>query len=154
MIRVRAVPPYLAQAAVAHIVIPRPPLITIPSELPGGGSTTREDPNDGAFKQAHDKAVEEREDAEFAFQLSYGVEIDLPHDDSWIEDIENYWVGYKPTDGPYGLKVDYLKYVVLDNILDALKVRRLLSGMADITPKEVEAVEDSFRDQTKPDSSP
>lgn len=146
-------PPYLADASVAHLKMPSPPIITIPSQLPGGGDTKREDTSDSSYQNSLREWNTERERIIDEVQLAWGVDVDLPDNDDWKEEVTEFIPNVKWGETAVSKKADYIKYVVIQNMQDLLKIKRTVSGMT-ILAAEVQEVENSFRDQTGGTGSP
>lgn len=146
-ISVRAIPPHLSSAAMAAVPLPRPPLVTIKSQVPGGGQEQRENPDDPQYKRDFEDAVRKRGELLTVFQYSWGVEAAIPDDTTWKDDVSDFIPNIKWAEGKHGYKADYIRYVLLQMPDDFAKVQRALAGETPITPAEVAAVEDSFRDQ-------
>lgn len=143
VIRVRSLPPYLADAAMADFPAPKPPIINIPSQVPGGGTTYRENHDDLEFIQKQQEWMDRQREVVGDLQFAWGVDVEVPEGDFYSE-IEEYIPNLHHTSGKNGRKIDYIKYVLLTNNADFLAVRRATAGM-NITMEEVKAVEDSFR---------
>lgn len=147
-IRVRPIPPHLAQAAMAAVVLPKPPIREIKSGI-GNAVEKREEPNDPKYREEWDRALNERGRVLVDFQYAWGIEVDLPPTDSWKQELEqDLPFPIEWGEGPRGEKADYIRYVLLQFPSDHDLVHKALRGEEDpIKPEEVKSLQDSFRGQ-------
>lgn len=145
-VRVRAIPSHLADAAMASVPIPTPPILEIRGTAPGSGVERRQNFSDPEYLAKITEATRERNRLLYTFQYSWGVEAEIPESDSWKRAIEEYLPNIDWVPGVQGMKADYIRYVLLQYKEDFEAVHNALDGIKPITREEVEAVQDSFRD--------
>lgn len=146
-ILVRAVPPHLSGVALSATPMPKPPVVEIKSGI-GNAIERREDPNDPEFLRAWEEANARQRKMLINFQFSWGVDAEIPSNDDWKKDlVKNLPFDIEWAEGEAGRKADYVKFVLLQFPSDHDAVMKALRGEEEpITPEEVKAVQDSFRD--------
>ena len=147
-VRVRALPPLLLLRALEQVTLPKPPVIEIPSELPGAGVTHFENREDPEYLKQLREANLARVNISNELGWLYGLpDIVPPSDASWKEEIEFAMPSITWREGKRGYHLDYIEYMVFSSNEDMKKITDALNDLAsiDVSPELLEAVEASFR---------
>ena len=148
VLKVRATPPLLGLKAMAIVAMPDPPIVEVPSQVPGGTPTKFSQDEDPEYLRARRDAITKRYEILIELQWSYGLPgIVAPEDDVWKADIEVYLPDIEWRKGPHGRKLDYIEYVVLSNAEDQKRIRDAIDSISSITVSEqlAQVAEESFR---------
>lgn len=149
VLRLRAVPPYLLMEAGKRIIDPKPPLVEIESQIPGGGKTFFEDATNPQYQQALLESQLKRGHLLDETNWLYGLpDVVPPEDDSWKDDILDALPGLEWRDGKRGRKLDYIQYVVVASQADLDRIRKKFNELGEESQTDeslMESVEHSFR---------
>ena len=149
----RYVPPFLASKIAGKIPDPDPPVIIIPSKLPGVKPSEEYNFQDPTYIKARLDSIRRRAELlnEFAWNYSI-VGIEPPEDDEWKTklDIIEYDPDFVWREGRIGRRLDWIQYVLLANPNDLGTVQKIVNeASSSFDEEEVTEAEDTFRDSDK-----
>lgn len=149
VLRLRAVPPYLLMEAGKRVIDPKPPIIEIESQIPGGGKTLFEDITNPEYKHALEESGIKRGHLYDEINWLYGLpDVVPPASDDWKIDLADANPDIEWREGKRGRKLDYIQYVVVASQADLTRIRDKFSQLGEETKTDealMESVEDSFR---------
>jgi hypothetical protein len=130
------------------VPFPEPPIIDVPSQVPGAPSQKFAQDQDPEYLRERGKAFVKRYEILTELQWLYGLpEITPPVDDAWKEEIKLFLPDIEWRAGPRGRRADYIEYVVLSNAEDQRRLRDAIEAISTVAiPEELsKAAEESFR---------
>lgn len=112
---------------------PKPPLVKSTATI-GGAEEMVEDPDDPAYKQQLSEFTDKSTDDFMYLMTSFGTDVALPEDTSWIKRLERLGIIIDPVDLPGS----YLQYVLMEDFTEDLRL--LTMGIMRISGVSEEAI--------------
>jgi hypothetical protein len=145
---VAAAPPQIYDDVNSAFPDPEPPIRE--TETAAGEKMRWYDEKDPDYRRALSEVQRRREEALADLILLWGLpEIKVPTDDDWLQPIilsrrllDESW---QPPADEVGRRLLYIRYVVLANAEDALRVRNAIAELSGISEARVKQIEESFR---------
>lgn len=132
-VKLTPLPPLLQRAIEAKFPEPEIPMasVTIRDE-----QELQSNPDDPDYIEAREHWARDRGAALMDLALIKGVQVELPEDDSWIEELA--LVGVEVGEGKVARKLAYLRSVAIGNLQDLMGVTGRVLAMSGVNPQAVD----------------
>lgn len=141
-VRVRPVPPFLIQNIMNRYPIPEPPEVAVDTVE---GRQMMENPNDPDYLASVQRIKEHREMAVRSAYLLKGLDIELPKDDSWLEDLD--LIGFPRPQTAGSRKLAYVETVLVQTAGDIIRLIEAITQQSGVSEGGIAAAAARFRSQ-------
>jgi len=138
-VRIKPVPPLIADAIKMQIPLPEPPIIMI--DVPYGVEDWKntEDPE---YLHLLAEATLARKKKQWDVLFLLGIDEDPP-EDGWAGPLE--FLGFEVPEDKFARKIFWVRHVLICTQLDFMNLTESITALSMVSPEEVDAIAASFR---------
>jgi len=126
-------PPLLMRAVEAKFPEPEPPMVEVEVH---GKKEIQPNPDDPDYLQACEQWTTDRGAALMDLALIKGVQVEMPDDETWIEELA--LIGVEAGETKAAKKLAYLRSVVIASVEDLMEVTGRVLAMSGVSPQAID----------------
>jgi len=140
-IQLLPLPPLLQRAVEAKFPEPEPPIVEVKVH---GKKETQPNPDDPDYLEAREQWAKDRGAALMDLAFIKGVVLELPEDETWIEELA--LIGVEVGESKAARKLAYLRSVAIATIEDMMGVTGRVLAMSGVSPQAIDKAAKTVQD--------